>query len=82
MQILLRLGVFPKLWKLATVSMKAKPNKPKNESSSYRPVSLTSSVGKLLERFIGINMDRVVSSRNLQSERQSGFSAGRGTGEA
>ena len=82
MQILLRLGVFPEIWKLATVSMISKPNKPKDESSSYRPVSLTSSVGKLLERFIGLNMDRVVSQRNLQSERQSGFTAGRGTGEA
>jgi len=46
------LGYVPSAWKAARVIMLPKPNKPKDQVSSYRPISLTSCLGKLLERVI------------------------------
>ena len=81
-EIALRMGLFPQEWKVATVVMIIKPNKPRDESTSYRPVSLTSAIGKIYERFAGQCLDRIVRERNLQAERQCGFTKGRSTGEA
>ena len=82
LEMALNMGLFPQEWKVATVVMIVKPNKPRDQSSSYRPVSLTSAMGKLYERFMGQWLDRIVMERNLQAERQCGFTKGRSTGEA
>ena len=59
MAVLLRLinitwktGQLPKDWKTAVLIPLLKKNKPKSAPSSYRPISLTSCIGKLVERMI------------------------------
>ena len=45
-------GTLPKAWKLATITPVLKPGKKANEPKSYRPISLTSCLGKLCERIL------------------------------
>lgn len=48
----LRFGYFPKIWKHAQIILFQKPGKPKDVLSSYRPVSLLSTLSKLFEKLI------------------------------
>ena len=48
----IQLGYIPTAWKLATLRMLLKPDKPVNLTTSYRPISLISSIMKLFERVI------------------------------
>lgn len=47
-----RLGIFPSPWKHALVTMIPKPEKPPELPNSYRPISLTSCLGKLFEKLL------------------------------
>ena len=49
----IQLGYIPTAWKLATLRMLLKPDKLPSLTTSYRPISLISSIMKLLERVIG-----------------------------
>ena len=42
----------PETWKLAIVIPLLKAGKPADSSSSYRPISLTSCLGKVFERIV------------------------------
>ena len=48
----LDLSYFPSKWKKAKITAILKPGKRSDEPSSYRPISLLSSVGKLFEKLI------------------------------
>jgi len=48
----LRRGYFPKNWKNAIVIFFPKPNKPKQDPQSYRPISLLNTMSKILEKHI------------------------------
>ena len=50
--LLLENGYFPKEWKLAKVVMALKPGKSPKTLDSYRPISVTSNLGKLFERVL------------------------------
>ena len=43
-------GYYPKVFKKSLITMLHKPGKPKSEITSYRPLSLTSCLGKILEK--------------------------------
>ena len=73
----LRRGYFPKKWKVANVSMLLKPGKDRFNSASYRPISLTSCVGKVFERCYGDCIDNLLEERNILQDRQAGFRKGR-----
>ena len=45
-------GSIPKSWKAGTVIPIHKPQKPKDQASSYRPITLLSCISKTLERII------------------------------
>ena len=48
----IQLGYIPTAWKLATLRMLLKPDKLPSLTTSYRPISLISSIMKLFERVI------------------------------
>lgn len=64
---------FPDLWHEAHIVPVQKPNKPKGEASSYRPISLTCSSCKILEKIINRRLIWVLEQRNLLEANQNGF---------
>ena len=69
----LQLGHFPTIWKAAKVIPIHKPNKPPTDANSYRPISLLSSISKLLERIIASRLTTFVNQNHLIPETQLGF---------
>ena len=67
------------MWGDAIIIPLLKADKSPSELGSYRPISLTSCVGKLLESKITERLYAFVESRALFSSRQAGFRKGRGT---
>ena len=49
----MRQGVVPGLWKCANVVPLPKVNPPVNIESDLRPISLTATLSKILESFVG-----------------------------
>ena len=67
-------GTLPQIWGEATMIPIHKKGKAKAEASSYRPISLTSCIAKVLERIINIRLKWFLKSeRLLDSEEQAGF---------
>ena len=71
-------GRLPSSWKKATVIPIPKKGKPSSAPSSYRPISLTSTLCKLLERVVAGRLRWFLESRNLLNSSQAGFRKGRG----
>ena len=66
----------PKIWKEANVTAIFK-NGTKSKPENYRPISLTSAPGKLLERIIRGAIVKHMEENNLFSKVQHGFVSGR-----
>ncbi|CAB0037844.1 unnamed protein product [Trichogramma brassicae] len=79
----LETGVFPSGWKRQRLVLLPKPGKPPDEPSSYRPLCMLDTAGKILERII---CDRLLEAFTERpgglSERQYGFRKGRSTIDA
>lgn len=69
----LRLGYFPHKWKISKVIPILKANKPPECPTSYRPISLLSSVSKILEKVIKKRLVDFTESNNVLSPLQYGF---------
>ena len=70
--------IFNKSWNTATVPQEwkkaiLKNNKPAEELSSYRPISLMSVLGKVMERAIVNRLRYIIESKNLLINYQPGF---------
>ena len=76
-QFSLKLGHIPKSWKAAKIIMIHKKGKPKNEFTSYRPISLLNCLSKLLEKMINFKITKWAESNNIFPPEQSGFRAKR-----
>lgn len=70
---------FPSEWLKSVITPILKDGKPKAQISSYRPISLTCTMGKLLEKIINKRLMWILERRNLISPLQSGFRQGRST---
>jgi hypothetical protein len=68
-----KLGYFPTIWKSAKVILIHKPNKPPTDANSYSPISLLSSISKLLERIIASRLTTFINQNHLLPETQFGF---------
>ena len=68
-------GVVPRLWRQANVVLIFK-KEDKAESSNYRPISLTSVVGKMLEAIIARAIRRYLDEYKLIRHSQHGFQQG------
>jgi len=69
-------GSLPMSWKEAIVVPIYKKGS-RSEPGNYRPVSLTSTCGKLMERIVRRHILEHVESNNIFSEKQHGFRSGR-----
>jgi hypothetical protein len=72
-------GEFRKEWRRATVIPILKLGKNPTNTESYRSISITSCLGKILERIINKRLVYVLESRNLLPEQQYGFRKSRST---
>ena len=74
----LQLGIFPNSWKIANVIPVHKKNE-KNDVKNYRPISLLSIVGKVMERCVFKYVHNFLNDYNLITDCQSGFRPGDST---
>ena len=68
-----RTGVVPRIWRHAIIIPLLKAGKPSSQLSSYRPISLTSCVVKLLERMICARLYHIAESNGWICKTQAGF---------
>lgn len=72
-------GKLPNGWTLAVIVPIKKPGKESGIATNYRPIALTSHLGKIMERMIVERLTYCLEVRNLISKYQSGFRKGRST---
>ena len=77
-QTSLQEGKLPQDWKIAHFTPIYKKG-PKTDAGNYRPVSLTSVLGKLMESIIQDKVVKHMQDNNLLSQDQHGFMSGRST---
>jgi hypothetical protein len=77
-QILVQ-GYIPKAWKQANIILLLKPSKDQKSPSSYRPISLLSCLGKLLEKIIKSRLMLEVERRQILPQHQAGFRSKKST---
>ena len=71
--------VFPDQWKNAHIIPIPKPGKPPSLPSSYRPISLTITLCKLMEKMIKNRLMQHLNTTNTIANHQFGFQKGRST---
>ena len=75
-------GVLPELWLVGLVSPILKVGKPPTEPASYRPVTLTSTAGKVMEQVTLARLQWIADQRGVFREQQSGFRRHRCTADS
>lgn len=78
----LEVGQFPDCWKRQKLVLIPKPGKAADDPSSYRPICLLDTLGKLFEKIILRRLSKITEGVNGLSEKQFGFRKGRSTLEA
>ncbi|CAB0030533.1 unnamed protein product, partial [Trichogramma brassicae] len=78
----LRSGIFPSCWKRQRLVLLPKPGKPAEEPSSYRPLCMLDTAGKILEKIIRDRLEVITESPEGLSDHQYGFRKGRSTTNA
>eukprot|EP00662_Eupelagonemidae_sp_cell21_P057165 gene57165-biopygen65625 len=71
----------PGAWRVAEICALLKKGKDSHKAKSYRPVSLTSCIAKLVERLIAARLDYVIEKWEMLSHEQAGYRACRSTEE-
>ena len=66
-------GTFPAVWRQATVIPILKPGKSGLEPRHYRPISLTSSLCKLMEKMVNVRLSWFLERHSVFTEAQCGF---------
>lgn len=69
----------PHQWREATVIPLLKPRKPGTDKTSYRPIALTSCLGKLLEKIVNRRVQRYLELSSFFTTTQSGFRSAHST---
>ena len=75
-------GVFPTPWKKQRLVLLPKGDKPPNDPSSYRPICLLDTVGKVFERIICNRLKTYTEGDRGLSDRQFGFRKAKSTVDA
>ena len=66
-------GTVPQCWREAIMVPIHKKGEDRRKVDSYKPISLTSCVGKLMERLVNTRLNWHLESNNLLSSKQAGF---------
>ena len=66
-------GDFPAAWREAIVVPLLKPGKSGTDPAHYRPISLTSSLSKLMEKLVNVRLSWFLESNGILSPSQCGF---------
>ena len=66
-------GCYPESFKIALVTMLHKTGKPKNKALSYRPLSVTSCIGKILEKLLINRIKKWAENNNIFNLQQNGL---------
>ena len=74
-----QLGLLPTQWKRGIVLPILKPGKDPSLPQSYRPITLLSCMGKLMERLVAGRLEYIVEGLTLLSHSQCGFRRGMST---
>lgn len=74
-----RTGVVPQCWRDAEMVPIPKPEKDKSSTDGYRPISLTSCVGKVIERMINTRLVYFLEKNHLINDNQAAFRKHRST---
>ena len=69
----------PRQWRTATIRTLLKDGKDPKMTTSYRPISLTSCLGKILEKIVADRMMYILESKGLINDNQAGFRQNRAT---
>ena len=72
-------GILPGSWKIALTIPIKKPHKDPYQTSSYRPIALTSCVCKIMEKMVNTRLTWYLESNNYISDFQYGFRKNRST---
>ena len=78
----IQIGYIPTAWKLATLRVLLKPDKPLSLTTSYWPISLLSPIMKLFERVIKQRLRSYLKDIGFINKYQSGFRQNRSTDQA
>ena len=71
----------PQKWRTANIKTLLKDGKDPEKTESYRPISLTSCLGKLLEKIVADRLSHILESRGGFNKNQAGFRRNRCTGD-
>ena len=77
----IQIGYIPTAWKLATLHMLVKPDKPPSLTTSYRPFSVMSSIMKLFKQVVEQRLRSHLEDIGFISKYQSGFRQNKSTGD-
>jgi len=72
-------AVYPAEWKRANLVLIPKSGKPPEAPSSYRPLCMLDTTGKLFEKLLVRRLKNHLSTTNALSDKQNGFRQGRST---
>ena len=75
----IQLGYIPASWTIASLRMLLKPDKLSSLTTSYRPISLISSIMKLFERVIELRLRSHLENIGFLNKHQSGFRRAKST---
>lgn len=75
----IKLQYFPTAWKAASVIPIRKPNKDPSNCASYRPISLLSSLSKILEQVLKTRLNRHTEDKEIIPADQHGFQSFKST---
>jgi hypothetical protein len=77
----IRINKIPEAWKIAKISMIPKKDDDKSNPNNYRPISVTSCLGKILEKVMAKRLYSFLESNKLLVNTQSGFRKHRRTAD-
>jgi hypothetical protein len=79
----MRLAYVPRSWKVATIVVLRKPNKPDyTKAKAYRPISLLRTIAKALEAIVATRLSYVAERYNLLPTNHMGGRKGRSSEQA